>query len=264
MMLIAMAVYDTEDNGRTELTERTLISLQETVNLVKHRLIVVDNGSCQETQDLYERYTQQFPFTVIRLGENKGTAVAINTAWKQRRKNEHAVKMDNDVVIHEPDWPDMMELVFDKDPRIGICGLKRKDVWESPESPHPHGVWYQSKLRMLPHEPGERWLVVEEVNHVIGTCQAYSSVLLSRIGYLYQMQDHGSKYGFDDSLASYRAQVIGFKRVFLPGVHIDHIDPGGTEFTDWKHQNSGEYMQLYHRVRDEYLSKRRSVYYGGP
>jgi len=264
MALIAMAVFDTEDNGRTDLTRQTLLSLERTVNFTRHRLFICDNGSCDATQELYEEMTQVLPFTVLKLGENKGTAVAINTAWKQRRKGENAVKMDNDVVIHERGWADLMEMVFDKDPYIGICGLKRKDIWESPEDPHPHGEYYQSSLGMLPHNIGERWLVVEYVNHVIGTCQAYSSLLLAQIGYLYQMQDRGNRYGFDDSLAAYRARKSGFKCVFLPGVHIDHIDPGGTEFTDWKHKQAGEFMNLYHKVRDDYLSGRRSVYYGGP
>jgi len=263
-MLLAMAVFDTDDNGRTELTERTLESLGNTVNFERHRLFISDNGSCPATHDLYDRYADHFPFTVLKLGENKGTAVAINTAWRHRKRGEHAVKMDNDVVIHERDWADMMELVFEKDPYIGICGLKRKDIWESTEDPHPNGDWYRSSIHMLPHERGERWIIVEQVNHVIGTCQAYSSLLLSKIGYLYQMQDRGNKYGFDDSLAAYRATVAGFKCVFLPGIHIDHVDPGGTEFTDWKHRQAGEFMQLYHRVRDEYLSRTRDIYYGGP
>lgn len=264
MTLIAMAVYDTDDNERSDMTRRTLESLGDTVNFVKHRLFVCDNGSCQETLDLYGYYQKHFPFTVLQMGRNKGTAMAINAAWKKRLPREHAVKMDNDVVIHYRDWVDVIEDVFDRDPTIGICGLKRMDVWESPEDPHPHGEYYRSELRMLPHEPGQRWLVVEEVNHVIGTCQAYSTDLLSRIGFLYQMQDHGNLYGFDDSLAAYRSAVAGFRNVFLPWIWIDHIDPGGTAFTNWKHVQSGKFMELYHQVRDEYLSGKRPVYYAGP
>lgn len=263
-MLIAMAVYDTEENGRTDLTRQTLDSLLRTVNFTRHSLYICDNGSCQATQDLYEEYRSKLPFKLISLGENVGTAVAINRAWKHREEGQPCVKMDNDVVIEEPDWPDLMIDVFRRDPEIGICGLKRKDVWESPEDPHPNGPYYQSRLEMLPHARGERWLIVEHVNHVIGTCQAYSNLLLNRIGYLYQLQDHGNHYGFDDSLAAYRAKAAGFKSVFLPHVHIHHIDPGGTPYGEWKRQQAGKYMSLFHKYRDEYTSGERDVYYGGP
>jgi len=256
MMLIAMAVYDTNENGRTELTRQTLLSLARTVNWDRHRLIVSDNGSCQATHDLYDEMGE-LPLRIIYNGENLGTANAINKAWRLREPDEAAVKMDNDVTIVQPDWADRMEEVFARDPTVGICGLKRKDLDERPD--HPHS-WYKSTLRMLPHQKGQRWLVVEECIHIMGTCQAYSPLLLNKIGYLYQGD---CLYAFDDSLASLRAQVAGFKRVFLHGVEINHIDPGGTEFTEWKRRCAGEAMAWYHRTRQEYLSGKRPVYYDG-
>jgi len=261
-VLIAMAVFDTKENKRTQQTEETLWALKKTVNFTRHRLFVCDNGSCDETMKLYERMHNEFLFEVIENKKNLGTAVAINRAWAKREPGEHCVKMDNDVTIHESDWPDLMEFVFAKEPKIGICGLKRKDIWESPDT--SHGEYYRSTLELMPHEPGERWIIVEDVNHVIGTCQAYSSLLLDEIGYLYQMQDQGNLYGFDDSLASLRAEIAGFRRVFLPHISIDHIDPGGTEFTDWKKVNAGDWMGAYHKARDEYKSGERSIFYQGP
>ena len=163
MALIAIAVYDTQANKRTGLTEKCIESLGRTVNFTRHRLFVCDNASCDETLYLYKVLKLKVPFIVIHNNENLGTATAINKAWALRRPGEHCVKMDNDCVVHEQDWPDLMEDVFRRDPAIGICGLKRKDIWESPEDPHPRGDYYQSKLEMLPHEPGERWLVIEEV-----------------------------------------------------------------------------------------------------
>jgi glycosyltransferase involved in cell wall biosynthesis len=259
-MLISMAVYDTKENKRTELTRKTLESLGNTVNFARHHLIVVDNGSCQSTLDLYKRYHDNLPFSVIYMNENVGTAVAINEAWKMRAKGEHCVKMDNDVVIHEPDWADMIEQVFTKDPDIAICALKRKDLMEWPMSYPP----WQSKIRALPHSPGERWLVVEEVEHCMGTVQAYSSLALDKIGYLYQFQDKGNLYGFDDSLAAFRVKALGLKSVFLPHINIDHLETGVKDYIAWKRAKAGEYMDLFHQYRAEYLSGSRDVYYPGP
>jgi glycosyltransferase involved in cell wall biosynthesis len=258
MALIAMAVYDTEENGRTWMTEATLQSLMDTVDLEKHRLVVVDNGSCDATQDMYLKFIDPELFTLIQMNRNVGTAVAINAAWKLRKDGEACIKMDNDVVIHNPGWVDLMEEAFGRDDKLGILGLKRKDLEECPWSPVP---WYRSALRMLPHAPGMRWIIVEDVNHVMGTCQAYSPALLRKIGYLYQMQDEGNLYGFDDSLASARSQKAGFINSFLHGVEIDHIDNGTSKFSGWKRDNAGKWIDRYLRVKQEYLDGTRLLYW---
>lgn len=256
-MLIVMAVWDTVENKRTEMTRRTLQSLDRQVRWGPHRLIISDNGSCDETLELYENLAEMFPFQVIKNGENLGTARAINRGWSYRKPGEHVVKMDNDVVVNDMGWADDIEQVFRLDPSIGICGLKRKDLEERPGHTNPH---YQSTLRMLPHVPGERWFVVEEVNHVLGTCQAYSSALLDKIGYLYQGD---WKYGFDDALASLRAHIAGFHTVFLPTIDIDHIDPGGTVYTQEKQDQAGQVMQKYGEIVLAYRMGKKSVFFDG-
>ena len=256
MTLIAMAVFNTTENERTALTLATLKSLAWTVDWDKHRLIVVDNGSCDETQEMYKHVGEHIPYQLFKNETNRGTANAINRAWRERNPGEHCVKVDNDVVINQPHWVDWMTDVFQRAPDIGICGLKRKDL---DERPWGEG-WKKSKLYMLPQEKGERWLVVEQVGHVMGTCQAYSSALLDRIGYLYQ---GNWKYGFDDSLAAARAKVAGFKSVFLHGFEIDHIDPGGDDYTEWKHKVAGEAMAWFNHTRKQYLSGKKDPYYDG-
>src|SRR5688572_16604547 len=179
MALLAMAVYDTVENKRTELTKQTLLSLFTTVDFSKHRLIISDNGSCEATIQLYydveASLSNPLMFTVysnvIFNGTNLGTAEAINKAWRQRRDGENAIKMDNDVKIYKEGWMDEMEAAIARDPSIGQVGLKRKDCWENPEHVDP---FYKSQLRMLPHKAGEAWIVVEEVNHVMGTCVMHS------------------------------------------------------------------------------------------
>lgn len=256
-MLIAMAVWDTSWNERTWMTEKTMYSLAETVDWHKHRLIVVDNASCEDTQELLGFVGLQgdpCPYTLIRNAENRGTANAINQAWQHRKPGEHCVKMDNDVVIQQAGWADWIEDVFSRDSKIGICGLKRKDLAESPWAEREE---YRSAIRMLAHRDGERWLVVERVRHVIGTVQGYSSLLLDKIGYLAQP----SLYGFDDSLAAVRAKVAGFQSVFLCGFEIDHLDPGGTAYTQWKLAQSRKYFASVNSDTILYQSGLKDVYH---
>lgn len=254
MTMIAMAIHDLEGSGRTEYTRKTLTGLMYSVDWYKHRLFLIDNNSCFETKEWLRTVNDYMPAEIITLPENIGTAEAINLAWQHREPGENCIKMDNDVVIYQPGWIDEMEDALSRDRGMGIVGLKRKDLIEAPWH---HDPFYKSELCMLPHKSDERWIVVEKVNHVIGTCQMFRSELLDEIGYLYQP----SLYGFDDVLASRRSHLAGFYNCFLPHIHIDHIDTGGTEYTGWKERHAGEHMAQYERIVREYQEGTRSIYY---
>lgn len=262
MALIALAVHDTEENRRSQYTEKCFESLIKTVDFTKHRLFIVDNNSCKETKEIIEKLIDcwalnKLPYThldIKHLTENIGTARAINIAWRSRRPGENAIKMDNDIVTNYKGWVDEMEEAIRREPRIGQIGLKRKDCWET--------TWHENKehravLHMLPHEPGERWILVEQVKHVMGSCVMHSSALLDKVGYMYQP----NLYGYDDVLMSWRTNLSGFMCVFLSHVPIDHIDPGGTEYQGWKERHSGEQSKLVSDIVDSYINKSQSLFY---
>lgn len=267
--LIAMACYDTVANARSQYTKATLISLANTVDLTKHRLVIIDNGSCQKTKDIIFNFinrirhdekmylaTDQENITVITNDDNKGTATAINQAWALREIGQAVVKIDNDIVIHQPLWiEDMQEAIVRSESTsqpLGICGLKRKDLAESPHRTD----WAHSQVIQLPHEPGQRWMYAEYVQHVMGSCCMFSPRLIEKIGGLVQ----NGLYGFDDSLAAVRAQVAGFYCAFIPYIEIDHIDPGDNPYLAEKQRYAGERMDWFHKVRKEYIDGVRDVY----
>lgn len=251
MSLIAMAVHDTEENQRTDYTDKTLQSLTKTVDLSKHRVILIDNGSCGWTKDLLKEASIWYDFEIITLPENIGTARAINEAWKTKLPGENLIKMDNDVVIYSDGWVDEMDRAIERDRNIGIVGLKRKDLIENPWRDDD----YKSELKMLPHKDGEPWIIVEQVKHVIGTCQMYSAALIEKIGYLYQP----NLYGYDDVLASHRSIIAGFYNCFLPHIEIDHIDTRETPYWQWKRNESAAANFEHQNLVHEYLNG-KSVY----
>jgi len=255
MSLISMAVYDTEENQKSELTYQTLYSLRRTVDLNKHRLFVIDNNSCRRTKDMLDVMSKErhHEFTVITLPENIGTAEAVNLGWKHKLPGENLIKMDNDVVIHSVGWVDELDRAIERDKTIGIIGLKRKDLWENP---FRNDEWH-SDLKMLPHETGEAWIIVEEVKHCIGTCQMYSAALIEKIGYLYQP----GLYGYDDVLASHRSQIAGFYNCFLPHIEIEHIDQHETPHWQWKRDEAEKKNVEQQKLVWEYQNKKRSIYY---
>ena len=253
--IIAMCLHDTKENGRHELTKQCLKSLNETVN-ERHTVYLIDNGSDDpEVWDTLMYYAEKnINWKVLSLPENIGTARGINQAIRARQKGQHVVKMDNDVVIHKKDWVEDMIEAIEREPKIGVIGLKRVDLWEEPSHPNPD---YRSELVMLPHLMGQYWIVIEKVHHCIGTCQMYNSALLDRIGYLWQP----SLYGYDDVLMSHRSSVAGFWNCFLPHIKIEHIDPGGTPYADWKHKESGGVTMEVVKIAQGYYKGTHDIFY---
>jgi len=247
--IIAMAVYDTEENGRTEYTRKTLHCLMQTVNMDRHSIHVIDNASCDQTKRLLKDFSPYI--TIHTLGQNIGTAKAINKAIALR-EGGHVIKMDNDVVIHCKNWADQLEDVVDMQPDVGIVGLKRKDLEERPDHQNHH---YRSTLSMTGGK-GMPWVVLEDVNHVMGTCQLYNFKLLDKIGYLHQP----GIYGFDDSLAAIRAKKAGFRNCFLPHIEIDHIDTGASPYSQHKIVMTRQGVDEFYRLRQGYQNGTINIY----
>ncbi len=255
MSLIAMAIYSTEENGKDDCLQKTLTSLQRTVNFRRHRLMLSVNAQTSRTKYIIKGF-EKIITDVIYNETNIGTANAINKVWKERAAamGEHCIKMDDDVVINNAGWADEMEAAISNDRLIGQIGLKRKDCWETPLNENPD---YKSELKMLLHIPGHPWQVVEKVKHVIGTCVMHSSALIDKVGYLYQP----SLYGYDDVIMSHRTHLAGFYSCFLPHINIDHIDPGQTEYQSWKERHSGEQTQKVINLVQEMYHGTKSIYY---
>lgn len=252
-----MATFDTPENQRIDLTRRTIDSLLNTVDFSKHRLFVIDNHPTPEGRAIIRNAQEKIGGTrigYIKNKENLGTAEAINKGWYWRSPNENCIKIDNDVVIYQTGWVEELEEAIKRDPKIGIIGLKRKDCWETPDH---KDSFYKSELIMLPHNPPQRWMVVERVNHVMGTCQMYSAALLSKIGFLWQP----ALYGFDDSFAAVRSHLAGFYNCFLPHIDMDHIDPGTTPYQKWKEEHAAQCWTAYHEALRDYKSGAKSIYY---
>lgn len=252
-----MACFDTPENGRAAYTRQTLESLTKTVDFSKHRIFIIVNGGTEETHAAIAEFGKQVGTTleVIYNQSNIGTARAINKAWAHRKPGEMCIKMDNDVVIHQARWIEEMEEAIQRMPKIGIIGLKRKDLAESPTSKEPQ---FRSQLMEVPHAPGQNNLYVEVVQHVMGTCHAFNPALLDKIGYLCQP----GVYGYDDSLAAVRCTKAGFFNCFLLGVQIDHIDPGGDPYTAEKQRLAWDDHAEYNRIKDGIRAGTIPVYCG--
>jgi GT2 family glycosyltransferase len=261
-VLIAMAVHDTEENGRSEYTKTTL--RDTIIPMLIHdgiRVCIIDNNSCIESKKIIEQYSKKWclnnVFTVIANTENIGTAAAINQAIGLREPGEHVIKIDNDVLIHSKTWAlDMAEAAERHPFKIGVLGLKRRDLEQRPG--HPTG-FFNSTLNMLPHKPGEKWFVFEQTEDVMGTCTLLPWWLLDKVGYMRQP----GVYGYDDVDMCIRSTLTGHANGFLCGIDIEHLDEGGTDYTEWKKKEAARMGEEFQRLKDGYVSGAIPTYYDG-
>lgn len=255
MALVIVVCYDTEENGRSEYTDKTLRSLMYSVDFEKrHRLAVVDNGSCQQTKDILRHYKNYIPqMTLITLPDNLGTSKGLNEGIRLRKEHEHVCKCDNDVEIPKEGWLDELEEAIERDPEIGILGLKRKDLIQSPDH---ESEQYRSHFKMLNHIPGQRWITVEVTNDIMGTCTLFNWRLIDKIGGSAQP----GLYGLEDCLYCLRSHLAGFYNAFLSHIEINHLDRGDNPYVQEKQRQAGEAWPIYHEWHKAYIDGTRPLY----
>lgn len=246
MSLIVMVVYCTPDNGRYEYTEQTLENLFFTVDWRKHKMVMVDNGSDERTKRLLGNYELSGCRRVITNTENLGTARAVNQGLSLREANQHCIKIDNDVTVHTNGWVDELEEAIERDPTIGVLGLKRKDLRQTPYDPDPD---FRSEYVQLPHQAGQRWVTVERSRDIMGTCTMYNWRLIDAIGGLAQP----TQYSFDDTLYGLRSLLAGFWNGFLSHIEIEHIDTGQNPYSKEKIEQAAQAWETYHKMHKGYI-----------
>lgn len=250
MALIIMCCHDTVENKRSEYTKQTLNCLRWSVDWNKHRLVILDNGSCDETKQIIGSFSFA---TIINNDVNVGTARGVNQGLRLRKPGECACKIDNDVEIASSGWADELEEAIERCPEIGVLGLKRKDLAQSPTTDN---LTFRSELVMLPHLDGQKWIVAESHPDIMGTCTMYNWRLIDAIGGLIQP----NTYGLDDCLYCLRSTLAGFWNGFLPHIDITHLDTGSNPYTQEKQKVAGEAWPIYQQWHTEYCEGKRDLY----
>jgi len=110
---------------RRNLTEQALRSFMDTVS-VEHTLVVVDNGSEQETQDWLasREWALGANHTAVLLGENRYPGYACNRGFELAPDDAtHLHRADNDFIFR-PGWCEEVIKCFEHTPRLGQLGLR--------------------------------------------------------------------------------------------------------------------------------------------
>ena len=106
--------------NKAELTWRFIQSFAQYGNLVNVELIVVDNGSTDNTSGILEKWMKTYPEKIVpvRLDKNKGVGVGYNTGVEHAR-SPYLLFMNNDVqVFGDITTPLIQALMVQSDKRL--------------------------------------------------------------------------------------------------------------------------------------------------
>jgi GT2 family glycosyltransferase len=179
-------------------------------------VIVVDNGSRDESLDVLARYSD---VQTLALGENRGFTGACN-AGLRAAQGDIQVLLNNDTEA-DPGWLAAIAAAFDGHPEVGLVASKmllfdQRDTFHTagdyvtPDGlAHNRGVWQKDEGQY------------DRAAYVFSACggsAAYRKTMLDAIGLL----DDDFFFSFEDVDLAWRAQLAGWRCLYTPSAVVYH------------------------------------------
>jgi GT2 family glycosyltransferase len=191
-----------------------------------YSLIVVDDGSNEETRAYLDGLEDSCPMTLIRNDEARGYTFAANQGLRHST-SEYVVLLNSDTVV-TPDWLDRMIACAESDMRIGLVGpLSNAATWQSIPEIIRNGAFAENKLpeQWTPADMGP--LVAERSGRLYpripflnGFCLMIKRRLIEEIGY-FDERAFGRGYGEENDYAM-RARQAGWQLAIADDSYVYH------------------------------------------
>jgi GT2 family glycosyltransferase/glycosyltransferase involved in cell wall biosynthesis len=212
--------------NRWPLTKRCLESLRDT-DLEKTRVLVVDNGSTDETPDQLSKMGWLEP---ILLPENLGFVRGNNVGIEAADPGSDIVLLNNDLVFTQKDWLSRMRACAEKHESAGIVGcrlvLSDSRLLHAGTYILPDTCWGQ-QIGSLQQDVGQ-YSADREVQGIVFACALIKRAVVDSIGGL--SEDFESY--FEDTDYCLRASNAGYATVVCGGVTLVHDEHGSTSGQD--------------------------------
>lgn len=188
-----------------QYTRRCIESIQPNTK-IPYRLILVDNGSDNETRNYLQQLAQQNGnITLIRNKENLGFVKAVNQGLRESNA-PYVCVVNNDTVVTDGWLSRLMDLAEGR-PEIGLV---------TPQSESPGRLTVDEYAKLLALKKGEHI----ETNQCLWFCVLVKREVIDKVGYLDEIYGMG---GFDDADFAMRAHKIGYKCTTACDAYVYHV-----------------------------------------
>ena len=225
------------DNGA--MLDRVLERLAENTGAADYELIVVDDGSTDDSRAILRRWRDsgRFPELTVIEREHSGVVDALN-AGLAAAGGELVVQLDGDATVETPGWLERMSAFVRSDPRVGAATARVVFDWgdlhacgievTGPEGLHDRGTevteplgrrTYHGRVLRCREADSEVCRHPAEVDGGLGCCMIYRrEAALEAGGY-----DPGfAPVWFDDLDLTLSLRRLGLKVFCLPEVRVVH------------------------------------------
>ncbi|MBV9495061.1 MAG: glycosyltransferase [Acidobacteria bacterium] len=212
--------------NRWTLTRRLLDSIQRFTDLREVRVIVVDNGSTDETATELARIPW---IEVLTHAQNLGFERGNNAAIRQTGEDD-VLLLNNDVEILDVGWLDRLRQCAHSDPKIGIVGCRM--ILGDGRLLHA-GTWIRAddcrgeQIGALETNLGQ-YASDRDVEGIVFACAYLKREVLRDVGLL---SEEFESY-FEDTDYCLRAAAKGYRIVCCGSVTILHDEHGSTRGDD--------------------------------
>ena len=201
-------------------------------------LIVVDNGSTDESLAQARSYCSRPNFTLIENGRNTGFSHAVNQGIALA-KSEYVVLFNNDAFA-EPQWLAELIRAADSDPRIfAVQSLMiRHFERELADDAGDYVTWMGFACKTGDGRLASRYTRQRRIFSACGGAALYRKRILDEIGVF----DENFFAYFEDVDLSWRANNAGYKNILCPTARCYHIcgaSTGAVRYNEFKSRQSG-------------------------
>jgi len=206
-------------NGKKYL--KTCFDSLRNQTLKDFEIILVDNGSEDGSLEFTKKNYPEVK--IIALSENTGFSKAVNIGI-QRANGEWIALLNNDTETH-PNWLQNLKLAAEKYPQYWIfaskilCFGERNKIDSAGDGLYINGVAYR---RGHYQKDSNEFNQEQEVFGPCGAAALYKKKLFDKIG----LFDEDFFAFYEDVDLNFRAQLLGFKCMYIPSAVVYHIGHG--------------------------------------
>jgi GT2 family glycosyltransferase/acetyltransferase-like isoleucine patch superfamily enzyme/2-polyprenyl-3-methyl-5-hydroxy-6-metoxy-1,4-benzoquinol methylase/Flp pilus assembly protein TadD len=205
------------------LTKACLESIEK-FTTVPYEIIIVDNGSNNETIEYFQQYNDvRDHVQVIFNGGNRGFAAGNNQGLALAR-GEYVLLLNNDTVVTDG-WLSRMLAIFDNYPDVGLVGPMSNYV-SGPQLITDVPYKNMEQMHQFAKQMADEYCgQTAEFSRLVGFCLLARRAVVDRIGGLEEKFGSGN---FEDDDFCIRTALAGFKARIAKDVFIHHV--GGQTF----------------------------------